>query len=86
MNIGIITGTGFYDLPETKNIGQITVDTPFGNSIITEYRKDDHSLFHIARHGSSHQRLPNMINHRANIYAMKKLEVKLIIGTSVMSC
>jgi len=82
MKLGIITGSGFYNLNakiiETKNItteyGDVSVEiTEIGNKIVA----------HIPRHGKKHELISTMINHKANIMALSKLDVKLIIGTTV---
>ena len=84
MKIGIITGTGLYELTNMKQTGVHSVKTSFGNVDAAGFKHDDHTLYHIARHGANHKNLPNMINHRANISALNNLGVELIIGTSVM--
>ena len=84
MNIGIITGSGFYDFPELENPQDFSVSTPFGKTSLSKAEAHGHSLFFLARHQSEHKSLPNMINHRANIFAMKEQGVGLIISTSIM--
>lgn len=84
MNIGMISGSGFYKLPELKDATQIVVTTKFGAVDCMKGEHNDHTLYFISRHGTGHVRLPNMINFRANICALKQCDVKLIIGMSVM--
>jgi len=84
IQLGIISGSG---LPEIKGIlqGKIyNLDTPFGKPscpIITGNYKDT-SIAFLNRHGAGHVLLPNEINYRANIFAMKSLGVKRIIAVS----
>ncbi|MCP4134624.1 MAG: MTAP family purine nucleoside phosphorylase [bacterium] len=84
MNIGIITGSGFYDFPELSEASSKEISTKFGSVNITESARNGNNLFFIARHASGHKNLPNMINYRANILAMKENNVDLIIATSIM--
>jgi len=84
MKVGIITGSGFYDFPELKEGKTIKKETEFGVAELHEAGYENNSVYFIARHGEGHKKLPNMINHRANILAMKELGVELIIATSVM--
>jgi 5'-methylthioadenosine phosphorylase len=78
--IGIIGGTGFYDLLE--NDEYVIVDTPFGKPTGTLKRGKigSENVIFLARHGENHTHPPHKINYRANIYAMKKLGVDRIIA------
>lgn len=84
MNIGIVSGSGFYDFPELEGLKKITVKTVFGEAELSEAVFGSHNIYFIARHGVNHRLLPNMINYRANIGAMKEKGVELIISTSIM--
>jgi 5'-methylthioadenosine phosphorylase len=84
MNIGIITGTGFYDFDEIGVIREAAETTPYGPAVIASGTIGTHAVHFIARHGKNHRLLPNMINYRANICALKKKGVQLILATSVM--
>ncbi|MBF0210678.1 MAG: MTAP family purine nucleoside phosphorylase [Desulfamplus sp.] len=84
MNIGVITGSGFYDFDEADKLKQKTEITQYGKADIAEIPYGNHKIYFIARHGKNHSLLPNMINYRANITALKNNSVKLIIGTSIM--
>lgn len=78
--IGVITGSGFYELGSGR---KETVETGFGNVFVDILEIDGQEVAHIPRHGSKHEKLPNMINHKANIAALHKLGCKLIVSTSV---
>jgi len=84
MNIGIITGTGVYDNPLTSNSEEMWVDTKFGETAMTVSGYGNHTVYHLCRHSTGHKKLPNMINHKANIAALKKCGADFIISTSVM--
>lgn len=82
--IGIIGGSGFYNIEGIKNVKKVVVSTPFGkpsDSFMTGILCGKEVVF-LARHGKAHNVLPSEINYRANIYAMKKLGVEKIISVS----
>jgi len=82
--IGIIGGSGFYDIEGVKDARSIKVTTPFGkpsDDLVTGTLEGKAVVF-LARHGKGHSILPSEINYRANIYAMKKLGVEKIISIS----
>jgi len=84
--IGIIGGSGLYNIEGIKNIKEITVETPFGDpsdKFVIGTLEDKEVVF-LPRHGVGHRISPSEINYRANIYAMKKLGVERII--SVTAC
>ncbi len=84
--IGVIGGTGLYDLPGLEDVAQHAVITPFGapSSLITDGRLGEARLLFIARHGAGHTLLPSEINYRANIYALKELGAEWCIGVSAV--
>lgn len=82
--IGIIGGSGFYDMEGVKDVRRVKVDTPFGDpsdDFIAGTLEGKEVVF-LARHGKGHSILPSEINYRANIYGMKKLGVDRIISIS----
>ena len=82
--LGIIGGTGVYQLDELNEIREKKIETPFGepsSPIITGNLKGVNVAF-LARHGIGHIIPPSEINYRANIYALKSVGVKKIIGIS----
>ncbi len=82
--IGIITGSGLYELKELELQEERIISTPFGGAKVTLGSIDDKDVVFIARHGKDHELLPNTINYRANIFAMKETGARAIIATSVM--
>ena len=84
--IGIIGGTGLYQLEGFRNRKWIGVKTPFGlpsDEFLTGKLAGRDVVF-LARHSRGHRILPNELNHRANIWAMKKLGVAWIISVSAV--
>jgi len=82
--IGIIGGSGFYDIEGMEKIKSVKVDTPFGDpsdEYITGVLEGQEVTF-LARHGKGHRLTPTEINYPANIYGMKKLGVERIISVS----
>jgi 5'-methylthioadenosine phosphorylase len=84
--IGIIGGTGLYDLPGFSGKKWVRVPTPFGSpsdELLTG-RLAGREVVFLARHGRGHRILPSELNHRANIWAMKQLGVAWIISVSAV--
>src|SRR5947207_6664666 len=84
--IGIIGGSGLYQMPELKEVEEVSVETPFGrpsDSFIVGTLEGTRVAFH-ARHGRGHKLMPTELPFRANIYAMKLLGVERIISASAV--
>jgi 5'-methylthioadenosine phosphorylase len=84
--IGIIGGSGLYQMPELKDIEELSVDTPFGkpsDAFITGTLEGVRVAF-LPRHGRGHRLLPTELPFRANIYAMKTLGVERILSASAV--
>ncbi|MGH7992212.1 MAG: S-methyl-5'-thioadenosine phosphorylase [Limisphaerales bacterium] len=84
--IGIIGGTGLYNLEGFTGQKWVKVKTPFGlpsDDLLTGKLAGRNVVF-LARHGRGHRILPSELNHRANIWAMKKLGVAWIISVSAV--
>jgi 5'-methylthioadenosine phosphorylase len=84
--IGIIGGTGLYDIEGFTNQKWVEVETPFGppsDDLLTGKLTGRDVVF-LPRHGRGHRILPGELNHRANIWAMKKLGVAWIISVSAV--
>jgi len=82
--IGIIGGSGLYNIEGIKAVKQISVNTPFGrpsDKLVTGVLEGKEVVF-LSRHGIGHRIPPGNINYRANIFAMKKLGVERIISVS----
>ena len=84
--IGIIGGTGLYNIEGFTNQKWVKVKTPFGppsDDLLTGNLAGRDVVF-LPRHGRGHRILPSELNHRANIWAMKKLDVAWIISVSAV--
>lgn len=84
--IGIIGGTGLYDLPGFENAQWITVESPFGDPSDQLLIGDlgGQRLVFLPRHGRGHRIPPTEINYRANIDAMKRAGVNRIVSFSAV--
>lgn len=84
--IGVIGGSGLYEMEGLKGVKEVKVKTPFGNpsdAYIVGKLGDVRMVF-LPRHGRGHRLLPSELNYRANIYGMKKLGVEWIISVSAV--
>lgn len=84
MIIGLIAGTGFYDLPALKDGESRELDTLYGKAQIRSGEWNGARLIFLTRHGVGHSIPPHLINYRANIKAMKDLGVEQIIAINVV--
>jgi len=85
-NIGIIGGSGLYNMKGLSDSREVRIKTPFGDpseAIVTGLLEGKRVAF-LARHGRGHRILPSEINYRANIYALKLLGVDRIISVSAV--
>lgn len=86
VNIGIIGGSGLYQMPELQNVREQRVETPFGSPldafIIGEL--EGVTVAFLPRHARGHKFLPTNVPYRANIYAMKLLGVEYILSISAV--
>ena len=84
--IGVIGGSGLYEMEGITNSESVKIDTPFGNPS-DEYfvgTLEGRKVAFLPRHGRGHYIMPGELNFRANIYGMKKLGVKWIISVSAV--
>lgn len=84
--IGIIGGSGLYQLGLLTDIRNVSLDTPFGPPS-AEFVLGEHEgtrIAFLARHGAGHRLLPAEINYRANIYGFRMLGVRSILSVSAV--
>jgi 5'-methylthioadenosine phosphorylase len=84
--IGIIGGSGLYQMPELKDVEEVRVETPFGapsDAFIVGTLEGVRVAF-LPRHGRGHRFTPTELPFRANIYAMKLLGVERILSASAV--
>lgn len=80
-SIGIIGGSGLYDMEGLEDRQEIEVETPFGapsDKLVTGLLAGRRVYF-LPRHGRGHRILPTELNHRANIWALRSLNVRWIL-------
>lgn len=84
--VGVIGGSGLYEMEGLEDVQEISLTTPFGNpsDAIVTGRLEGVKIAFLPRHGKGHRIQPSSLNFRANIYAMKKLGVEWIIGVSAV--
>lgn len=84
--IGVIGGSGLYELEGLEEVNRKKLETPFGDpsdEFITGVL-DGVKMVFLPRHGRGHRLLPSEVNYRANIYGMKKLGVTHLISVSAV--
>ena len=82
--VGIIGGSGLYQIEGIKKVKEVSVKTPFGSpsdQFVTGILAGTPVVF-LPRHGRGHRISPSEINYRANIYGLKKLGVEAILSVS----
>ena len=87
MIIGVIGGSGLYQLKEGGGGETVTVETPWGPPSAPLYREtfsSGNTLLFLPRHGPGHTILPSELNSRANIFALKKLGADVVISVSAV--
>ncbi len=82
--VGVIGGSGVYDLPGLTDLLEEQVQTPFGepSDTLRLGRIGDTQVVFLARHGRGHRFSPSGINYRANVYALKAAGVTDLISVS----
>lgn len=86
VTIGVIGGSGLYEIEGLADIQEIRVDTPFGepSDVFITGTLEGVKMIFLPRHGRGHRYLPSEVPYRANIYGMKKLGVQRIISVSAV--
>jgi 5'-methylthioadenosine phosphorylase len=84
--IGIIGGSGLYDMDGLQQVKRISLRTPFGapSSTLVVGHLDGIRVAFLSRHGPGHRLNPSEINYRANIYALKAIGVRRVISVSAV--
>ncbi len=84
--IGIIGGSGLYQMPELTDVEELRVETPFGSpsDLFIVGTLENQRVAFLPRHGRGHRFTPTELPFRANIYAMKLLGVERILSASAV--
>ena len=82
--VGVIGGSGLYQIEGIEDVKEVAVKTPFGNpsDVFFSGTLKSTPVVFLPRHGRGHRISPSEINYRANIWAMKKLGVQAILSVS----
>ncbi|HTX61082.1 MAG TPA: S-methyl-5'-thioadenosine phosphorylase [Methanobacterium sp.] len=86
MTVGIIGGTGIYEIVELgTELENKVLQTPYGNSPeMTLFNLHGRTVVFMSRHAAGHAHPPHMVNYQANIWALKKMGVDRIIATNAV--
>jgi 5'-methylthioadenosine phosphorylase len=84
--IGIIGGSGLYQMEQLRDATEHKIDTPFGSpsDVLIGGTVSGRQVYFLPRHGRGHRILPHELNHRANIYALRALNVRWIIAVTAV--
>lgn len=86
MKIGVLGGSGLYDIDGLENVTEITLSTPFGepSDAYVSGSMGGTELVFLPRHGRGHPHTPSDINYRANIWGLKALGVTHVVAVSAV--
>jgi purine nucleoside phosphorylase len=82
IDIGIITGSGIYELPVDRELR--VVESCFGEAEVAVFSYGPWTVGGISRHGREHHHLPHTIPHRANLVAFKQLGARAVLATTTV--
>ncbi len=84
--IGVIGGSGLYNIPGLENISEQKIYTPYGSPSdkVVVGELEGRRIAFLPRHGRGHRIPPHRVNYRANIWALKSIGVKWVIGFSAV--
>ncbi len=84
--IGIIGGTGLYQMDGFTDVREMAVDTPFGppSDQLMLGQLEGRAVAFLPRHGRGHRILPHELNFQANVFAMKTLGVEFLLSVSAV--
>src|SRR5215467_12599792 len=84
--LGVIGGSGLYEMEGITDVTEIAVDTPYGkpSDVLARGRLGDVTLLFLPRHGRGHRVAPHQINYRANIAALKMSGATHLVSVSAV--
>jgi 5'-methylthioadenosine phosphorylase len=84
--LAIIGGSGLYEIDTLEVIARHSIETPFGDPSdeIIEGKLAGRTVFFLPRHGLGHRLLAHEINHRANIWALRSLNVRYVVSVTAV--
>ena len=86
LRLGVIGGSGFYEMDGVTVVREREVDTPFGrpSDLLVETDIDGRAVVFLPRHGRGHRLLPSEVRYRANIHALKQLEITHVLAVGAV--
>ena len=86
LRLGVIGGSGFYEMEGVTVVREREVDTPFGrpSDLLVETDIDGRAVVFLPRHGRGHRLLPSEVKYRANIHALKQLEITHVLAVGAV--
>ena len=86
VRLGVIGGSGVYQMEGAEIVGEYDLETPFGrpSDRVVHARLGERTVFFLPRHGKGHRIMPSEINFRANIHALKQLDVTHVLAVSAV--
>jgi 5'-methylthioadenosine phosphorylase len=84
--VGVIGGSGLYQMDALRNVREHDVDTPYGkpSDPIVTGEVDGTPVAFLARHGRGHRLIPSEVPYRANIYALRQMGVRYVLSFSAV--
>jgi 5'-methylthioadenosine phosphorylase len=84
--IGIVGGSGLYDLEGLTDVREVRVETPYGapSDVLVRGRLGEADLVFLPRHGRGHRLLPSEVPYRANVWALKSLGCDWLVSVSAV--
>ena len=84
--IGVIGGSGLYQMDGLQNVAEHKIYTPFGapSDVLIGGQVGGRQVYFLPRHARGHRLLPHELNHRANIFALRSLNVRFIIAVTAV--
>lgn len=84
--LGVLGGSGLYDMPGLEDRAEVAVETPFGmpSDLVVTGRLHGVRVAFLPRHGRGHRLAPHELPYRANLHAMKQLGMECVVGISAV--
>ena len=84
--IGILGGSGLYQMAALENVQEHHIDTPYGrpSDVLVSGQIDGVNVVFLARHGRGHRLIPSEVPYRANIHALKQFGVRYLLSFSAV--
>jgi 5'-methylthioadenosine phosphorylase len=84
--VGVIGGSGLYQMDALRNVREHDVDTPYGkpSDPIVTGEVDGTPVAFVARHGRGHRLIPSEVPYRANLYALRQMGVRYVLSFSAV--